>query len=614
MSRVEEQDKNEEMHWKTFVGRDLNALAAQKTIGPIYDREHIISNLSSLLVTRENNPLLVGEPGVGKNAVVEGLALWMDHKKVALPFDKIIQCSVISFQSGCLYAHEFETKIQVVVDRLRKEKAILFFDEINTAIWSGGTSGDPQRTLATLLAPYLARNELTIIGATTPNGYMAMQKGNSSFTNKFVKVDMPTTSLEETRQILYSLRSTFKRKYNVTIEQTCLDALTDMCDRFYRERAFPGKAFEVLREAIAYKDMLPKKDAQTDPPPLTQIESEDIFKAFERRTALPKFMIHRNVTISRDEIKEYFAKRIFGQDEAVNAIADTILTMKAELNDPGKPVAAFLFAGPTGVGKTWLAKLVAEYLFGSEGRLLRYDMPEFANYDSMLKLIGGRGWQEPGRLVDDVLGNPFSVILFDEIEKAHLNIFDLLLPVLGEGRLTDNIGRTVSFSNTIIIMTSNVGAESYTKIPMGLKPQLAKATRDIDRDLIKKVESYFRPEFINRLTRIVQFRPLAREDVETIARIEVEKLVQRKGVSSRKLQIEVSQQVINLLVDTGYSHAYGARPMQRAVEKLVGYPLSEAICSGDICDLDKVLIDLNEAGAVQINRVELSVDSTGQVI
>lgn len=620
-SRAEEEAERRESFWRTFVGRDLTDLATEERIGPIYEREGVIGNLASLLSTGENNPLLIGEPGAGKNAIVEGLACWIAKEKVNL--DKtIMECTIDSFQSGCLYVHEFETKIQTIIKKLQENDIILFLDRIDMAIWAGGTGEISQRTLAALLDPYLARNELIIIGATTPDGYDFMLKKNPLFTNRFIKVEVPPTSTGETRQILSSLKRKFQDKYEVRIREESLDTIIDMSDRFYRERFFPGKAFEILHEVIAskkldsYQDSVgpygkaksTSKKSKRQSTLHSEIAPNDIYETFRRRTGLPCFIIFREQRKRPEEIRNYFTDRIFGQEGAIDNIVDTILGLKAELNDPKRPAGVFLFVGPTGVGKTWLARSLATYLFGSEKKLLRYDMPEYATYDSLTKLIGGKG-EKRGRLIEDVLANPFSVILLDEIEKAHGNIFDLLLPLMGEGRLTDDSGRTVSFCNTIVIMTSNIGSELYGKKHLGLQKQNLDV---VEKDLIKKTKEYFRPEFINRLTRVVQFRPLSRATIKVIAQKEIKDLCQRKGITYRRLRITISDEVIDLLAGMGYSQEYGARPMQRAVERYIGYPLAAAISAGDIKDGDQAGIALDESKRIEIEIGQEGEDETGR--
>jgi ATP-dependent Clp protease ATP-binding subunit ClpC len=576
------------------IGRNLTHLAFEGRIGPIYERKEIISELASQLCIGENNILLVGEPGTGKNAVVEGLACWIARNEVDLPYKVIVECTHVSFQAFCMYVHEFETKLQMIVEELRKHKAILFFDQINLAVGAGAVSGFEERTLANLLNPYIARNEIRIIGATTRDGYKAILRGNPSFASKFIRLDIPVITADQALTILNDLKAEIEDKYQVKIEDDALSIIIDMSDRFHRERFFPGKAFEVLRDIIATESHGTEREGSG------WIRKEHVYSTFKRRTGLPDFVIYRDRYIKKEDVRDYFDSRIFGQDEAVEEVVNTVLNLKAELNDPQKPVAVFLFAGPTGVGKTYLARLLADYLFGSEEKLFRYDMSEYSTSDSVERLINGRREEKRGKLVEDILASPFSVILFDEIEKAHPNIFNLLLSLIGEGRLTDEKGRTVNFCNTIILMTSNIGGELYSRIPIGLRTDDEVSVTE--KDLFKKIKEYFRPEFINRLTKVIPFKPLSREQIRVIAKKEVDKLVERKGITHRELKIGVSEKVIDFLIEMGYNAEFGARPMQRAVERYIGFPLAEAISMGEVHQNEKIHMDLDVDRKISIRK------------
>lgn len=575
------------------IGRNLTQLAADGIIGPIYERTELINQLRRQILGG-NNVLLIGEPGTGKNAVVEGLACWNAKRRDFLDNRPIIECAHTTFQAYCLYVSEFETKVQMIVDEARKHRAILYYDQINLSLSAGRADGAEDRTLANLLTPYLSRGELHIVGSTTPEGYKAMRKRNPVFTSRFVPLTISALSAEQTLLIFKTLQAKFETDYSILIEPAVFESIIDLSDRFFKARFFPGKAFEVLRHVIAAKAECTEQEMQIRPQlkgsdSIKKIAPQDIHAYFQQQTGLPSFIIQQDEFIAPKDIFSFFSQRIYGQDEAIQEVTNVILHLAAEMNDPQRPVGVFLFAGPTGTGKTYLARLLARYLFGSEERLLRYDMSEYSAPNSFERLISGR-YDQRGKLVEDVLAAPFSVILFDEIEKAHPNIFNLLLSVLGEGRLTDETGLTVGFSNAIIIMTSNVGGDLYSKKPMGVSMETTIPLTEMD--LQKALKSLFRPEFLNRLTKTVFFRPLDQEVIKAIAQREIEKLCERQGLTRRKISVTPMEAVTEAMVSWGYNSEYGARPMQRAVERYIGTPLAEAITSGQIRMGQSIHIDI----------------------
>lgn len=581
----------EELHIRLEdFGRNLTQLASMNKLAPIYGRDEIVSEIASQLSTRENNILLVGEPGTGKNAIVEALACRI-HKaniyksEVDMPYKMIVECTPPAFQSFCLYAHEFETKISMVINEIKQHNSLLFMDHINLAITAGSVHGAEDRTLANILNPHLSRNDLTILGSTTPDGYKFMMKKNPSFVSKFIYIEVPVMTAEETIKVLRDIQDNMIAKYSIAIPDEAIIAVVEMSDRFYPKWAFPGKAFSVLKEVLGLEANRAREIG------FSWITKEDVYHVFKKRTGLPEFMIYKEQTITRDEIEKYFEEKIYGQNEAVEEIVNAIICFKAELNDSKKPVGAFLFAGPTGVGKTYLAQLLAQYLFGSEDKLLRYDMAEYSTFDSAEKLIGGIWGERKGKLVEEVLANPFSVILFDEIEKAHPNIFNLLLSVLGEGRLADSGGQTVFFHNSIIIMTSNIGAELYGKLPLGIRHGVTAVGKN---ELLKKIQEYFRPEFINRLTKIVPFKPLTKKEIKIIAKEMAKRMEERRGINRYGIKIGVSDNLLEFLVEKGYHPEYGVRPMQRAVEQYVGIPLAEAMAEGRLQKNTPIYLDIKK--------------------
>jgi ATP-dependent Clp protease ATP-binding subunit ClpC len=584
------------------IGRNLNQLAEKGIIGPIYERTEIIKELSAQILWG-NSVMLIGEPGTGKNAVVEGLAGWMAKRKDFSVNKPIIECTHTTFQAYCQYASDFETKLQMIVDEMRKHQAILYYDQIHLALGAGRAQGAEDRTLANLLTPYLSRRELNIIGSTTPEGYKAILRRNPSFATHFVPIVIPALTSEQTLTVLQSLKTKFETDYSIFIEPNIFETVIDLSERFFKARFFPGKAFEVLRRVIATKSLLSER-GKGIPPQLKSSDSvktittDDIYAYFKTQTGLPSFIIHRDENIKRQEISSFFSDRIYGQHEAIHEVTNVILNLKAEINDPKKPVGVFLFAGPTGTGKTFLAQLLAKYLFGSEDKMLRYDMSEYSAPNSFERLISGR-YDQKGKLVEDVLSIPFSVILFDEIEKAHPSIFNLLLSVLGEGRLTDETGHTVSFANTIIIMTSNIGAHLYNKKQIGLNT--SETNHVVENDLMKEIKFNFKPEFLNRLTKTIFFQSLDENAIRAIAQREIEKLTGRKGLSMRGIKIKQTERVPGVMVSLGYNTEYGARPMQRAVEKHIGIPIAEAIASGRIKTGETINIDFNKDNQLIIN-------------
>ena len=578
------------------LGRNLTALASADKLSPNYERHEIVSQVAGLISTNENSVLLVGESGVGKNGIVEALARRISagsESTKTIGYDAIIEASAAAFQLSCFYVHNFETKVDAVIGQLNNKKAILFLDDIQSSITAGTASGAEDRTLANLLLPYLTRNAITIVGATTPEGYRFMKQRNSAFASRFIVVDVPAMTPTETLELLEILKDGFFSRYYVVFPGDTFQVTVDMAARFYPEKSFPGKAFDLLKEAIALRPNAVK------PPGLSKVTPEGVWEVIRRRTGLPSSMIQRSEVLKRKEITAFFAQRLYGQKDGVREIVNTILSIKAELNAPQKPAGVFLFAGPTGVGKTFLARLSAEYLFGTESRLFRYDMAEYATYDSIERLIGGRQTGRRGILIEDVSAYPFSVLLFDEIEKAHPNIFNLLLSVLGEGRLTDFAGRTVYFYNTIIIMTSNIGSDIFSKMPIGIQSEEAVVN---EAALAKRVKDYFSPEFINRITKIILFNTLGRDEIRQIAENEIRKLMERRGIIERKLRIGISDRLIDFITEKGFSSQYGARPMQRAVQTYIGVPLAEAIASGEICNGEILSLDIDSSANVNLKK------------
>lgn len=564
------------------LGRELTALATEGKLDPTVMPGPLVRTLISLLGS-DHSPVLIGRDGVGRRTAVEAVATCIALAPDVLPESlrkrKILDCDPVVFQSGCIYVHEFETRIESIVRKCRESTTMLFLHQLHLAVKAGGIAGYEERTIATLLTPYLNRREICLIGATTPEGYRTLLRHNPRFASCLTPVEVPESTAEQSLAMLEELRSVLQTYYRIRIQPESLREIIRMT-RFYHWQAFPGKAFVLLKAALAGKTL-----AKTlHPGRKARLTTKDIQTIAKTRTGLPAFLLFREKPVEHQALTEHLSARLFEQDQAIEAIVDAIVTFKVELNDPERPLAGFLFAGPTGVGKSELGKLVAELLFGSRERLIRFDMGEYTDSASVARLAG-EGRQDGVRrgLVEEVLAAPFSVILFDELEKAHPSFFSLLLPVLGEGRLTDVSGRTASFANALIIMTSNLGANLYGQRPIGLSPS-HNGGRDLEVQMaiLRQIQSFFSPEFLNRLTKILHFAPLSRVAVRRVAEKTVQQALRRPGLRDLDLRVSVDPSLFDELMQRGYHPEYGARPMQRAVEELVVYPLARVLASSRI--------------------------------
>jgi ATP-dependent Clp protease ATP-binding subunit ClpC len=579
----------EELHLRielSSLGRDLTALARDDRLPPLEFRWDRLRPLMSLLANGQP-VLLVGESGAGKTALVESVAHLLARDDAAVPpalhDRRILECPVATFQFECLYVNEFETRVQHIIRRCREDRVVLFVDRVEEAVVAGACEGKDERTLANLLLPYLADSRLAFVGATTPEGYRFMLRHNPSFASRFAILEVPPVSRAEMPRLFRSLSARIRRQYGVALTASALTEAIHLGERFYPWRAFPGTAVDLVRETVAVAACSPPAQGwvpESSPGARPQrVTGRQVRAVFCGRRGLPRWLVDPEQTVRREELIAEFETELFGQTQAVEAVVDALLTFKADLNDRTRPIAAFLLAGPTGVGKTQLAKATARILFGSEERMMRYDMAEYAHWETIAALVGGRVRTGRRSLVAEVLAQPFAVILLDEIEKAHPHVQALLLSVLGEGRLTDDAGRTANFANTVIFMTSNVGADLYGRSAIGFHQHGAIASVT-EHEVRTRVSSAFLPEFINRLTQIIICPPLMHDTILRIAERELRQLTSRTGLRRLGLALEPDRQALAVLAQRGFSPEYGARQMKRAVEELVVKPLAEMICAG----------------------------------
>ncbi len=520
-------------------------------------------------------PVLLGEAGVGKKSTVATLARGMADGDVLLCPPrlhgmKIIRSTPSDFFAGALFAGQIEDKVRRIVRNCVKQDAILFLDNIPSFMGKGSSTCDPDGDIPTLLTPFLRHGKFRVICAATPDGWAQVCRRHPAFARPLTPLHVPETTREETAAVLAARSSGWKEKYAVEFGPGTFEELIDLADRLYPWKRHPGKACDLMEETLALFGAAAVM-ANEDGEAVYRLGRADVADLIGSFTRLPGFLLDPSKPASREMLRGHFRSRVFGQDEIAEALVDRIQMIKARLCEPSRPLAAYLLAGPTGVGKTLAARTLAGLLLGDEKRLVRFDMSEFGSHESVSRFIGGEaGLRRRGGLVDAALTETFPVILLDEIEKAHRCVFDVLLQVLGEGRLTDESGRTASFTNALILMTSNLGS---SRRPI-IHPQPPGGGASLRENVEESVRQHFRPEFINRLTGILVFNPLGRKEAENVARKEVERLAERRGLKSRAIRLEITSQAFERLVDSGYSREYGARPMERAVESLVGIPLA----------------------------------------
>lgn len=632
-------------------GNDMTLAAEEGRLDPVVGRETEIERLAQVLSRRKkNNPVLIGEPGVGKSAIVEGLALRIVQRKVSrILFDKrVVSLDMASIVAGTKYRGQFEERIKAILNELSKNKnVILFIDEIHTIVGAGNAAGSMDA--ANLLKPALARGEIQCIGATTLDEFRKNIEKDGALERRFQKVMVEPTSAEETRQILENIRDKYEQHHNVSFTPEALDACVRLTERYVSDRNFPDKAIDAMDEAGSrahITNIVVPKEIETIEAAIAEADANKLQAAraqnFEiaaqfrdREQTLKKDLENakhkweeqlsaNRVTVDEDRVAEVVAmmtgvpvqriaqaegKRlkqmsgtlkdeIIGQDAAIDKIVKAIQRNRIGLKDPNKPIGTFLFLGPTGVGKTHLAKKLAEYLFDSADTLIRVDMSEYMEKFSVSRLVGAPpgyvGYEEGGQLTEKVRRRPYSVVLLDEIEKAHPDVFNLLLQVMDEGRLTDSLGRKVDFKNTIIIMTSNIGSRQLKEFSSGIGFNPAGSSdKSYSQGVIQKaLNKAFSPEFLNRIDDIVMFDQLSKEAIFKIIDIELAGFYKR--IDSLGFKLTLSEEAKNFVAEKGYDSQYGARPLKRAIQKYLEDELAELIIGAEIAPGDEIRVDYKE--------------------
>lgn len=602
-------------------GTDLTQLAAAGQIDPLIGRQREIERVTQILGRRtKNNPVLIGEPGVGKTAIAEGLAQRLASGDVPplLADKRVISLDLGGLVAGTRFRGEFEERLSQVMAEVRQTgNVILVIDEIHTLVGAGALDGGGLDA-ANLLKPALARGELQCIGATTLDEYRQYVEQDAALERRFqpVMVDEPT--VEETITILRGVRENYEKHHRLKIEDAALEAAAQLSDRYIADRYLPDKAIDLIDEAgsrVHLRHAMLTKSEGTEPStfPVPSVKVEDIAQVLSAWTGVPVQQLTETERARLLHLEAELHQRVVGQEEAVKALARALRRSRAGLKALKRPLGSFIFCGPTGVGKTELAKALAECVFGSEGAMVRLDMSEYMEPQSTAKLIGSPpgyvGYGEGGKLTEAVRRRPYTLLLFDEIEKAHPDTFNLLLQLLEDGRLTDSQGRVVDFKNTLIIMTSNLGSRAIEKSGSGMGFEVTgsdAATAQYQRtreQVNESLKQAFRPELLNRLDDIIVFRQLTREEVSQIADLLLQQVSQR--LAEREIALEVTPALKERLVAEGYDPSYGARLLRRAISRLVEDYLAEAILAGEIGVGDTAIIDVTEGVRVQVRRKPL---------
>ena len=634
-------------------GRDLTAQAEEGKLDPVVGREHEIQRVSQVLSRRKkNNPLLIGEPGVGKSAIAEGIALRIVQRKVSrILYDKrVVTLDLASLVAGTKYRGQFEERMKAVMNELEKnDDIILFIDEIHTIVGAGGATGSLDAS--NMFKPALARGEIQCIGATTLDEYRQYIEKDGALERRFQKVLVEPTTVEETIEILQNIKEKYESHHNVQYTDAALQACVKLTNRYMTERFLPDKAIDALDEAGSrvhitnihvpekilkieadleevreLKNSVVKKqkyeeaaklrdDEKNLEKQLTEaqeawekdsalhketVDEEQVAEVVSMMTGIPVNRIAQTESNKLAELPELIKGKVIGQDEAVAKVVKAIQRNRAGLKDPNKPIGSFIFLGQTGVGKTQLAKVLARELFDNESALVRIDMSEYMEKFAVSRLIGAPpgyvGYEEGGQLTEKIRRKPYAVVLLDEIEKAHPDVFNMLLQVLDDGYLTDSLGRKIDFRNTIIIMTSNIGARKLkdfgTGVGFGTAAQASQADANAKGIIENALKKAFAPEFLNRVDDVMVFNTLDRDDIHKIIDIELAKLYAR--IEDIGYNLKLSEKAKDYIADKGFDKDYGARPLKRAIQKYIEDALAEEIINSNLKEGDTITMDLDE--------------------
>jgi ATP-dependent Clp protease ATP-binding subunit ClpC len=620
--------------------RDLTQMAREGQLDPVIGRaEEVESTIEILSRRTKNNPVLIGDPGVGKTAIVEGIAQRVVNDEVpeTLSGKRVVQLDLSGIVAGTQYRGQFEERLKKVIDEVREnsDDLILLIDELHTVVGAGAAEG--AMDASNMLKPALARGELHVVGATTIDEYRKNIEKDAALERRFQPVLVKEPSVDDTIDILRGLKDRYEAHHRVKITDEAIVAAAELSDRYVTGRFLPDKAIDLMDQAAARVRLRSKtkpqdtkaledelrrvqrekdeavanedfekapelrdqvaalrselEDAQQGRRPVAEVRAEDIAEVVSRATGIPVSQLTEEERERLMRLEEQLHDRVVGQEEAVEAVAEAVRRARAGLSDPNRPIGSFLFLGPTGVGKTELARTLAEALFGDEASMVRIDMSEFQERHTVSRLVGAPpgyvGYEEAGQLTEAVRRRPYSVLLLDEIEKAHADVFNILLQILDDGRLTDAQGRTVDFKNSVIIMTSNMGAERIQA-----HTRREETFEELKEDMLQVVRHHLRPEFVNRIDEIIVFRALSREQIVDIARLLLERTTRR--LRAQDIEVEFTDKAVELIAEEGFEPEYGARPLRRTIQRRVDNELSRMVLSGSLEPGDRVVVSVEE--------------------